>query len=376
MNVTRVKALARKEFIQIWRDPRSLALAIAIPVLLLILFGFALTLDVDRVPLAIWDQDKSQRSADLIRQFSFSKYFKVVGYCGSYRELEELVDRGDAMLLLVVPVDFSANIIAGRTAPVQLIADGSDSNTATIALSYADSAIARYNQAAAAQAIAKAGIRQPAQLELRPRVWFNPDLKSRNFIIPGLIAIIMMIIAALLTSLTVAREWERGTMEQLIATPITSGELIVGKFLPYFAIGLADMLIAVAMAKFVYQIPLRGSFLLLVLMSCLFLTGALSLGMLISIVTRNQLLASQAAILLTFLPTFLLSGFAYAIPNMPAAVQVITYAVPAKYFLVILKGIYLKGIGLRVLAAEAGFLLVFTVLMVTLAHLRFKRRVA
>jgi ABC-2 type transport system permease protein len=376
MNIMRVKAMARKEFIQIWRDPRSLALAIAIPMLLLVLFGFALTLDVDNVPLAVWDQDQSARSADLIRNFSLSRYFKIVRYCQSYREMEDMVDRGDAMMLLVIPADFSGNIMAGRAAPLQLIADGSDSNTATIALAYGQAIIQRYNQAAAANAMAKAGVRPGAALEVRARVWFNPDLKSRNFIIPGLIAVIIMIIAALLTSLTVAREWERGTMEQLIAAPVTTGELILGKFLPYFAIGLFDMLVAVGMAQFVYGIPLRGSFVLLVAMSALFLTGALGLGMLISIVTRNQLLASQMAILTTFLPTFLLSGFAYAIPNMPGSIQVITRFVPARYFIVILKGIYLKGVGLGALGAEAGFLLVFTALVIIASLRKFKRRVA
>jgi ABC-2 type transport system permease protein len=376
MNIIRVKALSKKEFIQIWRDPRSLALAILIPVLLLLLFGFALTLDVDNVPLAVWDQDRSRESADLLRDFSFSRYFKVVRYCSNYSELEALIDHGEAMMFLVIPTDFSKNILGGRSAPVQLVLDGSDSNTGTIALAYADAVIQGYNQRAAMQAFVRAGIAPPTPIDLRSRVWFNPDLKSRNFIIPGLIAVIMMIIAALLTSLTVAREWERGTMEQLISTPVTSNELILGKFMPYFAIGMADMLVAVVMARFLYDIPLRGSIVLLFALSSLFLTGALAMGMFISIATRSQLLASQMSVLLTFLPTFLLSGFAYAISNMPVPIQLITRIVPARYFLVILKGIYLKGVGLRILAWEIFFLAVFATIMVALATRKFKRRIA
>jgi ABC-2 type transport system permease protein len=260
--------------------------------------------------------------------------------------------------------------------PVQLLVDGSDSNTATIAIGYAEAITARYNKGFVSILFAKVGKKYPMTIDLRPRVWFNPDLDSRNYIIPGLIAIIMMIIAALLTSLTVAREWETGTMEQLISTPVKAGELILGKFLPYFGIGFLDLMIAIGMAEFIYQVPFRGNLALLFVLSGLFLTGALSLGMLISIVTKNQLLASQLAIVTTFLPAFLLSGFAYAITNMPKAIQVITYVVPARYFISILKGIYLKGIGLKVLWVDAVFLVLFTFVMVTLAKIRFKKKIS
>jgi len=376
VNVMRIKSVAKKEFIQIWRDPRSLALAILIPIMLLLLFGFALTLDVDNVRLAVWDQDNSRESRDLVRDFSLSRYFQIVAYCGNYPDLESLIDSGDARMFLVIPTNFSKNLMAGRSAPVQLVLDGSDSNTGTIVLSYAEAVVQRYNSTAAAKAYARAKMKAPSAVELRPRVWFNEDLKSRNFIIPGLIAVIIMVIAALLTSLTVAREWDRGTMEQLISTPITSGELITGKFVPYFALGTADLIVAVCMARFVYGIPLRGSVVLLFVLSSLFLTGALAMGLFISIAARTQLLASQIAIVTTFLPTFLLSGFAYAIANMPGAIQVITRFVPARYFLVILKGIYLKGVGLKVLAGDVLLLLVFAAIMVTLAQRKFVRKVA
>jgi ABC-2 type transport system permease protein len=376
MNARRVKAVSKKEFIQIVRDPRSLALAIAIPVLLLVLFGTALTLDVDKVPLAIWDQDKSNVSRDFIRNFSVSGYFKIVGYSNGYVRLQEMIDKNAALMAMVIPVDFSKLINANQTAPVQLLVDGSDSSTATIAIAYADAIVSGYNATFMVRTMSRLGVEEPTVLDMQPRVWFNEDLKSRNFIIPGLIAVIMMIIAALLTSLTIAREWERGTMEQLISTPVKKGELILGKFLPYFAIAFIDSLIAIAMAQFLYHIPLRGSLTLLLLLSSIFLTGAMSLGIFISTVAKNQLMASQLAILTTFLPAFLLSGFAYAIYNMPRPIQLITYLVPARYFITILKGIYLKGTGLAILWPDTLFLIVFAVIMVTLAYRKFKKKVA
>jgi ABC-2 type transport system permease protein len=376
MNLKRVKALTIKEFIQVIRDPRSLALAIFIPILLLVLFGFALTLDVDNIPLAVWDQDKSQASSDFLLDFKNSKYFKIVGYLDNYDQLQHLIDTNKALMAMVISHDFSKCIMSGQPAQVQLIVDGSDSNTATIATGYAQALVSRYNVRFISQTFAKLGLKRPSSIDARPRVWFNEDLKSRNFIIPGLVVVIMMIISALLTSLTVAREWERGTMEQLISTPITSGELILGKFLPYFLIGFLDLLIAVAMAQFIYNVPLRGNLLLLFILSGLFLTGALSQGMFISISVKNQLLASQMAILSTFLPAFLLSGFAYAISNMPKAIQLITYLVPARYFITIVRGIYLKGVGLKVLWFDCLFLLLFTSCMVALAAKKFKKKVA
>ena len=280
------------------------------------------------------------------------------------------------MMAMTIPVDFSKLILASQSAPVQLIVDGSDSSTATIAASYASAIASAYNARLTTSTLSRFGINPPAPLDMEPRVWFNADLKSRNFIIPGLIAVIMMIIAALLTSLTITREWERGTMEQLISTPVKSGELILGKFLPYFAIGFLDLLIAIAMAQFIYHIPLRGSLTLLIILSAIFISGAMSLGIFISTAAKSQLMASQMAILTTFLPAFLLSGFAYAIYNMPQAIQVITYIVPARYFITILKGIYLKGIGIRELWPNVLFLIIFTSVMVLLAKRKFKKKVA
>jgi len=375
MNLRRVIAIAHKEFIQIRRDIRSLALAIAIPILLLVLFGTALTLDVDNVPLVIWDQDKSSQSRDFILNFSNSRYFKIIGYTDNYAKLQEMIDKNQALMAMVIPVDFSSLILAKQPAPVQLLVDGSDSSTATIAIGYANSIASTVNTQLMTQTLARSGINTPDLLDFQPRIWFNADLKSRNFIIPGLIAVIMMIIAALLTSLTISREWERGTMEQLISTPVKKGELILGKFLPYFAIGFFDLLLAIAMSQFLYHVPLRGSAILLIILSAIFLTGALSQGIFISAAFKNQFAASQLAILTTFLPGFLLSGFAYAIYNMPRPIQFVTYLVPARYFITILKGIFLKGIGLSALWKDALFLIIFAFFMVLLAIRSFKKKV-
>jgi ABC-2 type transport system permease protein len=375
MNVLRVWAVMRKEALHILRDPRSLGMGIAIPMLLLVLFGYALTLDVDDVPLVVWDQSETLVSRELVSRFQGSRYFSLRGYMHSYPELERSVDAGQALAALVIPRDFAAAVESGRPAPVQLIVDGSDSNTATIAMGYAGVVAQTYSQDIALTEIRRSGgqlFRAP--VDLAPRVWFNADMASKNYIIPGLIAVIMMVIAALMTSLTVAREWERGTMEQLISTPVKGHELILGKLLPYFIIGMLDVLLAVLMGEFLFQVPLRGSVALLFGMAAIFLAGALSLGMVISIVTKSQLLASQLAMVLTFLPSFLLSGFMYAISNMPRPIQIVTYLIPARYFVALLKGIYLKGVGLRILALEAGLLTIFGVLMVALANVKFKKR--
>lgn len=375
MKPMRVWAIARKEFIHIVRDLRSLGMAVAIPMLLLLLFGYALTLDVDRVPTVIWDQSQSLPSRELIARFDGSAYFTLVDYVTNYPDLERAIDSSQALAALVIPTDFARLMESGRSAPVQMIVDGSDSNTAGIAIGYAENVVQGYSQSVTLKQIArKGGTLAEAPLEIRPRVWFNADMESRNYIIPGLIAVIMMVIAALLTSLTVAREWERGTMEQLISTPVKGPELIIGKLLPYFIIGMFDVLLAVLMGEFLFQVPLRGNVPLLFAMAAIFLVGALSMGMVISIVTKSQLLASQLAMVATFLPSFLLSGFMYAIANMPRPIQMLTYLIPARYFVNLLKGIYLKGVGMEVLAGEAALLALFGVAMLTLSIVKFKKK--
>ncbi|MGE5283412.1 MAG: ABC transporter permease [Actinomycetota bacterium] len=377
MNLRRLLAIARKEFIHIRRDPRSMGMAIAIPMMLILLFGYALTLDVDNVPIAVWDQSVSPESRELISRFEGSRYFAVRLRARGYPDIERAIEASQVMAAVVIPRDFSALLATGRVAPVQFLIDGSDSNTATIALGYAESVARGYSREIAFREarVGRAGtLRDP--LEVRPRVWFNEDMESKNYIVPGLIAVIMMAIAALLTSLTVAKEWETGTMEQLISTPILARELVLGKLLPYFALGMLDVLLAVGMGEFLFHVPLRGSVALLFGMAAIFLAGALSMGMAISIVTKSQLLASQLAMVLTFLPSFLLSGFMYSIGNMPKAIQVATRVIPSRYFVTLLKGIYLKGTGLSVLLGEAALLTAFGVTMVLLANRKFRKKLA
>ncbi|MGA2033016.1 MAG: ABC transporter permease [Thermoguttaceae bacterium] len=376
MNLRRVWSVARKEFVHVLRDPRSMGMAVAIPMLLLLLFGYALTLDVDNVPMVIWDQSQTPASRDLVSRFLGSPYFSLRKYVDNYRDLEHAIDAGDALVGLVLPYNFDRHIAAMHPIPVQLIVDGSDANTATITIGYAEAITQIYSQEEVIERdLKREGITYfPIPLDVRSRVWFNPDLESRNYIIPGLIAVIMMIIAALLTSLTVAREWEQGTMEQLISTPVRGHELIFGKLVPYFAIGLLDVLLAVLMAEYLFRVPLRGNVALLFGMASIFLIGALAMGLTISIVAKSQLLASQMAMTMTFVPAYLLSGFMFSIVNMPKVVQLVTYLIPARYFVALLKGIYLRGVGLELMVFDATLLTVFGIVMVLVANLTFKKK--
>ncbi len=371
MRWRRLLAVARKEAIQIRRDARSLAMAFAIPMLLIVMYGFALTLDVNNLPTIVYDQDRSAASREFLRGFTESGYFTVVATARAWLEIERALDGGRAQVALVVPPNFARDLDLGRRVAVQALLDGSDANTATIATGYVEAIARRFSERLVVENAG--GIVRPPAVEGRLRVWYNADLQSKNFIVPGLIAVIMMVIAAMLTSLTVAREWERGTMEQLAATPIRVGELVAGKLLPYFVIGVLDVALAVGAATLLFGVPLRGRPLLLLAFSTVFLLGAVSLGLFISIKTRSQLLASQMAILTTFLPSFLLSGFAFDIANMPRALQLVTYAVPARYFVTALKAIFLKGVGLEVLWPQALLLLAFAGAVTVLAIRSFKK---
>lgn len=368
MNLRRLLAVARKESLHIRRDPRSLILAVGIPMLMLFMFGYALTLDVDRVPFVAWDQSRTPQSRDFLARFTATRYFDYRGPVAGYPALERAIDTREAMLALVIPPEFARATTAGRASSVQAIVDGTDANTAGIVLGYAGAIATAHDQQLLLDEVRRLTGRPPAPaIDLRTRVWFNADLESKNFIVPGIMAVIMGLIAALLTSLTIAREWERGTMEQLISTPVKRAELILGKLLPYVAIGLANMVIAVLMTVFLFAVPLRGSVVLLFAVGTVFVIGTLAQGVLISTVARQQLLASQMAMISTFLPAFLLSGFAFAIANMPVVVQGITYIVPARYFVALVKGIFLRGVGLSVLWPDALFLTVFALVAIAIS---------
>jgi ABC-2 type transport system permease protein len=368
MRILRVKAITKKELIQIRRDPFSLAMAFLMPAILLFIFGYAITFDVDHIPTVVYDRDKSSLSRELVAQFQESGYFRVVAHVEGYHAIDPYLDSGKARVAIVIPRDFSKDILGGRDVQAEVLLDGGDSNTATIAQGYVTAISERF-----AQRI-RGGLLTPL-IDARSRVWFNAELKSRNFIIPGLIAVVMAVIIALLISLTIAREWDRGTMEQLISTPVKTPELILGKLIPYFLIGFIDTILALLMSTLLFNVPLRGSVTLLLFLSGLFLFGGLSFGILVSIVGRTQLVASQIAMLTSFLPAFLLSGFIFSISNMPKPLQIITFFIPARYFVAILKGIFLKGSPLRLLLVETGLLAIFAVLVFTAANRKFRKKV-
>jgi ABC-2 type transport system permease protein len=364
MTFRRLWAVARKEATQLRRDPRSLALAFALPATLLVLFGYAISLDVRNIDLAVWDQSRSEASRRLVSSFTSSGYFRVVEHLEASADVTTALERGRALLVLTIPPEFEQRLARGDRVPVQILLDGSDANTATIARNYA--------QAIAGRFASRTGL----LLEPRIRIWYNETLDSRNMIVPGLIAVIMSMIAAMLTALTIAREWERGTMEQLAATPVRRSEVVLGKLLPYVGIGVLDVIAAVAAGRLVFDVPLRGSMVLLAALSLIFLVAALSWGIFVSAALKSQLLATQAALLTTYLPALLLSGFIFSIAAMPLVLRLITLAVPARYFVTITRGIFLKDVGLAVLWPETLALVAFAVVAAGLALRSFRKQLA
>jgi len=377
MNLRRTWAMARKEFLHIVRDVRSLAMALALPLFMLLLFGYALTLDIDRIPTMIYDADRTPESRELISRFTGSRYFGIRGMAGDYRAIEAAIDRNECLLGIVIFKDFAGKLLSGAGASVQLLLDGSDSNTASIALGYARALLQTYDLELRARTQNRRGAGTAAAPVLpQLRIWYNSDLKSKNYIVPGLIAIILMIIAALLTSLTIAREWEMGTMEQLLSTPLRAAEVVLGKMAAFFALGVIDMVVAILAGVIIFRVPLRGNLWFLAFTSGVFLIGALCWGILISAVVRSQLLAYQLGAVTSFLPAFLLSGFIFDIGNMPAAIQGITYIFPARYFVSILKGIFLRGVGAEILWYEAALLLAYAAIVFLIATRKLKQKVA
>ena len=377
MSYRRIRAICVKELHHITRDIRSLALALALPLLMLLLFGYALSLDVDRIPTMIYDQDHTAQSRDLIREFQGSRFFEIRGMASDYAEIEHGIDRSRVLIGVVIPLNYGRELAAGREGQVQLLLDGSDSNTAGIALGYAESLVRSYSlQLRSAALNQRGGERLVPPVDARLRVWYNNSLESKNYVVPGLIAVVLQIIAALLTSLTIAREWEMGTMEQVLSTPLRPAEMVLGKMFAYFAVGLADASISLLVGVFVFGVPLRGSLLLMAVSICVFLCGALFWGIFISAAARTQVAAYQAGILSSFLPAFLLSGFVYSIETMPWVIQAITHIVPARYVVTILKGIFLKGVGLSVLWGELAFLALYALIVFVLATRKLNQKLA
>ncbi len=334
----RIKGLWRKEMLQIVRDPSSIAIAFVLPIILLLLQGYAVSLDAKNVPIALVVEEPSAVSARFTAGFQASPYFQPVR-AANIQEAESLLMHGLVDGIVWLKSDFDRKLLSGREAPISVIINGVDANTARIIEGYVQGAWQRWLEDEAADSGRELSL--PVQVE--ERVWFNPQVRSRNFLVPGLIAVIMTLIGALLTALVVAREWERGTMEALMVTPVTVLEILLGKLVPYFILGMGGMTLSVAMAVFLFEVPLRGSLWVLGGAASLFLLAALGMGLLISTLARNQFVAGQIAILATFLPAFIMSGFIFNIGSMPDVVQVITHAIAARYFVSILQSSFLAG---------------------------------
>jgi ABC-2 type transport system permease protein len=373
--VRRLGAVVVKEIRQIRRDPFSLIMLIGLPAFMLVLYGFALNFDVRHVKLAVQDRDRTARSRELVAAFTHSTYFDLVATPEAGEDLEPLLERGVARAVLVIPEGYGRDLAAGRRSPAQLLLDGADSTTATTVLGYARALVAEANADLVVEAWSGAGGRRlTPPLDLEPRVLYNPELKSTQFLVPGLIGFLLMLTAVLSTALSVVREKERGTMEQLRVAPLRTWELIVGKTVPYLGISLVATVIILAAARVLFGVVIRGPYVDLLIATLLYLFGALGFGLFISTIADTQTFAFQAGLIASMLPSILLSGFIFQIRIMPPWLQAITYLVPARYFLVILRGVILKGEGLAPYWSQVAALVVYGFATVLLASARLARR--
>ena len=375
MSLTRLLAIARKEVVQILRDTRSLVIVVLMPAVLVLLFGYGVNLDLKGLPVYVYDQDGSQQSQDLLKHFQNSKYFTIARVAASYPEVTRALDDGSAKMAIVIPWDFSERLRDGRPVEVQALVDASDDNTANVLIGYSQAVIQGYSAQIQIDWLRRRGLAiQPSALSVERRTWYNEDLESSAFIIPGVLALVMSVIGAFLTSLTIAREWERGTMEQLISTPVSAMEIMLGKLAPYFVLGMIDTAMSAAIAIYWFDVPFRGSFVTLAVASAMFMVVVLSLGFFISVLAKNQFAASQIALLITFLPAFLLSGFLFSIEQMPIALQWLTRILPARYYVSVLKSIFLKGTPASMLYADLIPLAIFMIVLALLATRSFHKR--
>jgi drug efflux transport system permease protein len=375
MRWVRLKAIAWKEIIQIIRDVRSLGIVVIMPVILVLFFGYGVSLDLKHLPFYVYDREGSEQSQALLKRFQASEYFHIVRAVNNYPDLVRALDDGRAKMALVIPYDFSQRLRAGGTVNVQALIDATDDNTANVMTGYAQAVVQGYSSDVQLEWLQRRGQQaQPPPLNVETRTWYNENLESSAFIVPGVLAVVMSVIGAFLTSLTVAREWERGSMEQLISTPVTPLEIMLGKLAPYFIVGLFDAGVCVVLAIFWFQVPFRGTVLALFVSSALFLIALLCLGYFISVVAKSQLAASQMALVITFLPAFLLSGFLFAIEQMPQFVQFVTRILPARYYVSSLKMIFLKGTPIGMLYAQLVPLGIFAVVLAVMATRVFHKR--
>ena len=370
--MTRIAHLIRKEFLELRQDPRLFGIVILAPILQLIMLGYAATTDVRDVPMVVVDQDRSTASRALISRFEGSQNFAVVGSVTSPDAIDAYLDEGEAWMALTIPPGYGERIVSGRPAAIQLVADGTDANSTNVALGYARGLVVTYERELAG---ASGGQTAPL-IGADVRVWFNPSLESRDFMIPGILALVLLVVTTNLSSMAIVREKELGTLEQLNVTPLARWELIVGKLVPYAVLGMVDVLLVVAVAVGWFEVPLRGSFALLIGMCLIYLLSTLGLGLFVSTISATQQQAMMTTSFFFLLPMIFLSGFIFPIENMPDPIQPFTYLIPLRYFLVILRGIFLKGVGLDVLWPQALALLAWGVAMLTLATLRSTKRLA
>ncbi len=374
MNRHRLFAMARKETIQIRRDARSIAIVIVMPLVMMLAYGYGVSIDIKHMPVYVFDREGSQRSQDFLKRFQASQYFNVVKSVDNYPELVRALDTGRCQLGLVIPHDFSQRLNDGREVSVQALVDGTDNNSANVGIGYSQAVVQSYSQELRRQWLAARGRTAQPPLSVEARTWFNENLESMASIVPGVVALVMAVIGTFLTSLTIAREWERGTMEQLISTPVTPLEIMLGKLIPYMVIGLFDTCFCAAICVWWFGVPFRGHLWLFILSSTLFMTVVLSLGYFFSVVAKSQLAASQISLVATFLPAFLLSGFLFPIEQMPVVIQAITHVVPARYYMSILRNVFLKGTSLALMWQEFCALVIFAAVLALAATRVFKKR--
>jgi len=367
-----IRAIMRRELIDVLRDRRSLILTFLYPISMLIMYGYGIRYDVDHVPLTILDYDESPQSRDLTQQMLRSDYFRLVRWANDEHDVEYDLNTDASKAAVIIPVDFAERIRAGEPVAVQAVVDGSDSNTATIAQGYLLAMIARFNDGLSGGAAGSAVTAVP--IEVKSRIWYNAELKSVNFIVPGVIAVIMMIVGAILTALAIVKEKERGTIEQILVSPIRPLEMMIGKLIPYVIIAYIDLVIVIVAGYVVFEVPIKGSLLQLAFFSLFYLIASLGTGVFVSTIADNMRSAMLAAIFLSLMPSILLSGFVFPLEHMPVPVQVVSYFFPGRYFVTAIRGIYLKGVGLEVLWPQALLLLLFSVGIVWLSASRFQEK--
>jgi len=376
--VQRLRFLVWKEFLELRKDPKLFGVVVVAPIVQLTMLGYAATTDVRDVPVVVVDGDRSPSSRDLIARFEGSRNFSIVDVVSTTRDVEPFLESGAAWLALSIPTGYGADVSRGTPVRLQLIADGSDSNSTTVALGYATNVIGGYAQELIESRRVSAGVSEgvPAAggIDPRIRIWFNPQLESRHFMIPGVLALVLLVVTANLASMAIVREKELGTLEQLNVTPLRRWELIVGKLLPYGAIAMIDVILVVAVAVFWFEVPLRGSFALLFAMSLVYVMCTLALGLFISTISETQQQAMMTATFFFLTPMIYLSGFIFPIENMPAVIQPVTYLIPLRYFLIIVRGIFLKGIGLELLWPQAAALAAWGLIVLALAVSRSRKR--